>query len=227
MAIISILASLAALALTIVAFVLIIPKSKRKGMTNPFLIFLHDLFNFKQLWLEKIFKFLYVFSTISCITVGVPMIFWFEKTPKRVYYADSIFGYAYEDAYEWRGYIGILLVILGPIIARILFEGIMMFILLVKNTMDINKKLEDKFESPVEASEQRNDTFDSQNNFYQQQNQAQAQGQTQNQNQYQDQYQFNSESAPSHSGAKQTKFCSMCGHSVGEDGRCSFCGKQN
>lgn len=103
----------------------------------------------------------------------------------------------------------------------------MMFILLVKNTMDINKKMDDKLESPAEASEQKNDTFDSQNNFYQQQNQAQAQGQTQNQYQYQDQYQFNSESGPSHTGAKKTKFCSMCGHSVGEDGRCNFCGKQN
>lgn len=222
MAIISILASLAALALTIVAFVLIIPKSKRKGMTNPFLIFLHDLFNFKQLWLEKIFKFLYVLSTISCITIGVPMIFWFEK----VYRYSWISGKS-DYTYEWRGYIGILLVILGPIVARILFEGIMMFILLVKNTMDINKKMDDKLESPAEASEQKNDTFDSQNNFYQQQNQAQAQGQTQNQYQYQDQYQFNSESGPSHTGAKKTKFCSMCGHSVGEDGRCNFCGKQN
>ena len=223
MGIISILASLAALALTIAAFVLIIPKSKRKGMTNPFLIFLHDLFNFKQLLLEKIFKFLYVLSTISCITIGVPMIFWFEKVPRYSSWISRESDYTY----EWRGYIGILLVILGPIIARILFEGIMMFILLVKNTMDINQKMDDKLESPAEASEQRNDTFASQNNFYQQQNQAQAQGQTQNQNQYQDQYQFNSESGPSQSGAKQIRFCSMCGHSVGEDGRCSFCGKQN
>ena len=58
MGVIFTLAGIFALALTIVVFVLVVPKAKRKGMTNPFLIFLHDLFNFNQLWLEKIFKFL-------------------------------------------------------------------------------------------------------------------------------------------------------------------------
>lgn len=221
MGIISIFASLAALALTIVAFVLIIPKSKRKGMTNPFLIFLHDLFNFKQLWLEKIFKFLYVLSTISCVAIGIPMIFWFEK---RYYY--SSFYRDYDNfTYEWRGYIGILLVILGPIVVRIAFEAIMMFILLVKNTMEINKKMDDKPEPRLNTTEQKNDMFDSQTSFYQDQNQYQFQNQTQNQSQSQDQ--FNSESAPQYSNENHARFCAMCGHSVGKDGRCGFCGKQN
>ena len=224
MGVIFTLAGIFALALTIVVFVLVVPKAKRKGMTNPFLIFLHDLFNFNQLWLEKIFKFLYVLSTISCVAIGIPMIFWFEKTLKRVYIG-SRFDYTYEDVYEWRGYIGILLVILGPIVVRIAFEAIMMFILLVKNTMEINKKMDSKLESSTNTTEQKNDMFDSQTNFYQDQNQYQFQNQTQNQSQSQDQ--FNSESAPQYSNGNHARFCAMCGHSVGEDGRCGFCGKQN
>ena len=40
MGVIFTLAGIFALALTIVVFVLVVPKAKRKGMTNPFLIFL-------------------------------------------------------------------------------------------------------------------------------------------------------------------------------------------
>ena len=225
MGVIFTLAGIFALALTIVVFVLVVPNAKRKGMTNPFLIFLHDLFNFNQLWLEKIFKFLYVLSTISCVAIGIPMIFWFEK---RYYY--SSFYRDYDNfTYEWRGYIGILLVILGPIVVRIAFEAIMMFILLVKNTMEINKKMDSKLESSTNTTEQKNEMFDSQSNSYQDQNQYQFQNQTQNQSQSQSQSQdqFNSESAPQYSNGNHALFCAMCGHSVGEDGRCSFCGKQN
>ena len=44
----------------------------------------------------------------------------------------------------WMGGIGLLIMIIGPIVIRILFESTMLFILLVQNVIEINKKLSKK-----------------------------------------------------------------------------------
>ena len=70
------------------------------------------------------------------------MLFWVEQT--QVYHPGSSWydeGY-YTTSTQWRGYIGFIVMILGPIIIRITYEFIMMQILLLKNVMDINKKVE-------------------------------------------------------------------------------------
>lgn len=116
-----VLGIIAALAATIVAFVMVVPEKKRAGL-NKFFQYIHDLFNFKSLWIEKIMKFLYIFETLACIAIGFFMLF------------SAQYG-------RYMGGVGILLIILGPIITRIFYEFIMMTILLVKNTIDINNKL--------------------------------------------------------------------------------------
>lgn len=117
-----VLGSIIALAATIAAFIIIVPEKKRANLKSKVLVYIHDLFNFKSLWLEKIIKFLYVFNTLACIGVGFFMLFSAE------------FG-------RWMGGIGLLVIILGPIIVRIVYEFMMLTILGVKNLIDINNKL--------------------------------------------------------------------------------------
>lgn len=128
-----ILALILTIAATIASFILVIPEKKRSGL-NKFFQVLHDIFNFKQLFLEAILKALYVFMTFFCIFGGFFM----------------LFGYSYEG---WGGSYhintfpqGLMLMILGPIVVRLIFEASMMFVLLVKNVIQINKKLSGKQE---------------------------------------------------------------------------------
>jgi hypothetical protein len=124
-----IIGSVLAIGGTIVAYILIIPEKKRAGL-NKFLQVLHDIFTFKSLLLEKIIRVLYVLSTLSCVFVGFFMIF--------------------SGARDWSGNFqsmalpGFLTMVLGPIAVRLSFEAVMMFILLVKNTIEINNKFEKK-----------------------------------------------------------------------------------
>lgn len=125
--------SLLAIAATVLLYIFIIPE--KRGATLPkFGKFLHNLFTFKDLMLEKILGFLYTLSTVSCVCIGFMMIFGF-------YY----YNYGYPDIYShWYGLEGILIMIAGPIALRIAFEIVMMFILLVKNVIQINQKLDAK-----------------------------------------------------------------------------------
>ena len=123
-----VLGTLAALALTVLAHIFVLPAKKAAKLSGLFKR-IHDIFTFKELFLEKIFRAIYIFATIACITVGACLFLGIEVYSG--YYSYSM----------WYGGYGILLMIFGPITLRIVFEGIMMFILLVKNTMDINNKL--------------------------------------------------------------------------------------
>jgi hypothetical protein len=125
----AILGIVTALAATVLAFIFILPEKKRAKLPKILKI-VSDILNMKQLFLETIFRALYIFSTLVCIFVGVFMIFGFE-----VY---SGYGYSHS---QWYGGWGLLIAIVGPIVVRIVYEGIMMGILLVKNTIEINKRL--------------------------------------------------------------------------------------
>lgn len=111
------------LAAAIAAFILIVPDSKRRQFTG-FLRMLHDILNFKQLLIEKILKFCYIFFTVFAVLSGF----------------FGSFQYMEYDAGE-----GLLIMLasltLIPLLIRVIFEFSMMAILLVKNVIDINKKL--------------------------------------------------------------------------------------
>ena len=120
-----VLGLIVALGATIYACVAIVPEDKRAGLSQ-FLQKVHDIFNFKSLILEKIVKVLYIFSTLFCIGAGFFLLFavipgWYGSSSTALY--------------------GILLLILGPFVMRISYESAMLFILLVKNTMEIRGKL--------------------------------------------------------------------------------------
>lgn len=126
---VSFLALIATIVLTILAYIFIVPKKE----THPFGrlgLFLHNFFNFKFLIIEKILQFIYVLGTIAVISYGFFMIFGF-----------SIYSSSFGTYSTWLAGYGILTLILGPIFIRLIYEGIMLFFILVKNVIEINSKL--------------------------------------------------------------------------------------
>lgn len=124
-----ILGALVAIGGTVVSFIFILPDKKRNSL-NGFFRWAHDFLNFKELWIEKILKALYIFETFACIAIGFFMLFSVEH----------IYGW-FSSSTVYLGGFGILLIILGPVVVRLIYEGLMLMVLLVKNVMDINNKL--------------------------------------------------------------------------------------
>lgn len=115
-----------ALMATVAVCIFILPEKKRAGQ-NKFIGFLSDIFNFKDLWLEKSLRILYVLATLFCISFGFFALF----SGHRGYWGDF---HSFAGA-------GLLVMLLGPVVVRLAFEIMMMFVLLVKNVMQINNKL--------------------------------------------------------------------------------------
>ncbi len=139
------------LAATILSFIYIIPDKKRGGL-NPFFRFLHDLFNFKFLIVEKILQFSYVLATSVTLIAGVFMLFWFEESWTYNSMANSFYGGGgYEPQMVWRGYIGLLVILFGPIFIRLAYELLMMAIIAVKNLVQINNKIKNQNENTAPA----------------------------------------------------------------------------
>ena len=153
--VVPILCILIAIAATVLAFIFILPEKKRNKLPAFFRV-IHDLFNFKYLVVEKVMQALYIFSTLFTLLYGFLYIFTgFETYSYKVYDGYSYFGssnYHYETGYEWHGWKGLLIMIFGPIVLRLTYEGVMMLILLVKNVIQINGKLKNQNENEVGAS---------------------------------------------------------------------------
>ena len=120
-----ILGILSAIAATVLAFVFILPDKKKAALPEA-LKKIANILDFRTLFLEKIIKALYLFLTFACICVGLFMLI----SVNYGFYTDM-----------WMGGIGLLIMIVGPIVIRILFESAMLFILLVQNVIEINNKL--------------------------------------------------------------------------------------
>ena len=129
--IMAVLGILTAIAATVLIYIFFLPESKRERLPKIGKL-LHDIFNFKSLFIEKVLQLLYILSTTSCIFIGFFMLFGFEESWYR--------------GVNWYGGYGILIMLLGPIAIRIAFEAAMLFILLVKNVIQINNKLKSNIE---------------------------------------------------------------------------------
>lgn len=133
---------IAAVVCTILSVIMITPAKKRNAL-SPFFKFLHDLFNFKTLFIEKILKFIYILLTLGCVFIGFLMLF------SGTYYTDY-----WTDTTHFQSTFGqgLLILILGPVAIRITYESLMMFILLVQNVIELNRKTPDnnKAEEKVE-----------------------------------------------------------------------------
>lgn len=117
----SLIAIIVAIAATVLAFIFIIPENRREKL-GSFGRFLHDTCNFKYLVVEKLLQALYVFSTVLVILNG---------------FFTMVGGYL--GVYGF--FVGLLMMVLGPVAVRLVYELMMMLILLVKNVISINGKL--------------------------------------------------------------------------------------
>lgn len=177
-------ATLLAIAATVLAFVFIVPEKRREKL-NAFGKFLHDTCNFKYLVVEKLLQALYIFSTALVILNGFFLLF------------QSVYGH-------WLGGYGILIMVVGPIVLRLLYELLMMVVLLVKNVIGINNKLKnqngdtatgDVFAAP-DVSEMR------------------------------EVIRQRREAATQTPAAPQPHFCTKCGSPLDEAGNCPNCTKE-
>lgn len=135
-----ILSALAAIAATVLAYIFIIPEKKRATL-NKLGKLVHDILNFKFLIIEKLVQFFYVLATASTICFGFFMLFYFPRS----YRYDYFYG-EYVAGRQWSGWVGFIIMILGPIVIRLVYELIMMGILVVKNVIQINNKLKNQNE---------------------------------------------------------------------------------
>lgn len=126
---------LAAIAATVLALIFIVPE-KHLPKLGKFGKFLHDAVNFKFLIVEKILQVLYILSTCLCVFVGLFSLLGFEAW-------DSYYGGLH---FYWYGGYGLLILLLGPIAVRLVYELLMMGLLLVKNVIQINNKLKGEVE---------------------------------------------------------------------------------
>lgn len=150
-----IISLIVAIIATILAFIFIVP-DKCRAKLNGFGKFLHDTLNFKYLIVEKILQALYIFATAYVIISGFCMLFMVV----------DVGGYYYSRTVWYGGY-GLLTMIIGPIVIRLIYEFLMMTIILIKNVIQINNKLKnqnsddksDPFSATIELPKKAEDVF--------------------------------------------------------------------
>ena len=130
----TIVGGILAIVATVLAYVFIVPEKRREKL-NAFGKFLHDTCNFKYLIVEKILQALYIFFTADMIILGFFMLF---AAPK------DYFGNRH-----WLGVYGILTMILGPIMIRLVYELLMMAVLLSKAAQPQNPQPQVPQSAPV------------------------------------------------------------------------------
>lgn len=153
----NVMAILAAIAATVLLCIKVLPAKKDGTFSKKLLQHTYDYFNFKKLYLEQILKILFAFLTIASILVGVisATLGNFIQFIGNLSDAIKYEAYDYMSKHIWTALgnnflRGIAIAVLGPIVLRLVYELLMMFVLLVKNVIDINGKLKGKIEEPKE-----------------------------------------------------------------------------
>lgn len=112
---VSVISFILVLVLVVLLYIFVLPDSKRATLNKP-LLFIHDYFKVKNLVVESIFRFIYVFSVVLILVAGFLNLF------------EHFFT-------------GLAMIIFSPIICRVTYEFVLLSILLVKNVMEINNHL--------------------------------------------------------------------------------------
>lgn len=113
-----------AVALTALLMVLVLPKEKDGQLPSVFQL-LHDLFTPKVLVIEKLLQVLYVFLTCLTVLYGIVIFFngFFTGIGNLV--------------------LGLLVLAVGPLVLRVLYELILLLVMHVKTVREIQRKLDD------------------------------------------------------------------------------------
>lgn len=184
--VLSVIATILAIVVTVLAFIFIVPEKRREKL-NAFGKFLHDTCNFKYLVVEKILQALYIFATAVVILNGFFMLF------------TVVYG-------QWLGGYGILVMILGPIVIRLVYELLMMVIILIKNVISINNKLKNQNGDNVTGDVFASPDISGVREAIKQQVEAKK-----------------AETAEEKPAAPAAKFCIKCGAKLDENGNCPNC----
>lgn len=115
-----IISFIVAIAATVLAFVFLLPE-KNRAKLNGFFKKLADILNFKSFLIEKVLKFTYIALSVFVFLFGFFMLFMQE-------YGQSL------------ALAGFLIMIFVPILLRLIYEASMLFIVLTKNVIELNKK---------------------------------------------------------------------------------------
>ena len=198
--------------LTILLAILVVPEKRRNGLPKFFQV-IHDICNFKGLLLEKVLKILYIFSTINVMLTGI--FTWFSGGYK--------FGMTFLT--------GLLILVLGPILVRLAYEFLMLFVLLVKNVIQINNKLNGRSDNPfannIDLNQFKNSNAPEQNytSPYAQPVQPIQPEQPMQQDYYQQQPVVQNNYQPQQNN-DSVRFCTTCGTKItGNTDVCPNCGK--
>ena len=113
-----ILGVLAGLVCTILLYVKILPKKVDGTLGNKFWQWVHNFFRFKKLYIEEVLRFFYVLATVVCICVGVFLLLGYREIYAGFNYNTQTVYYDRESTVV----AGLLLMILGPIALRLVFE---------------------------------------------------------------------------------------------------------
>lgn len=198
--------------LTILLAILVVPEKRRNGLPKFFQV-IHDICNFKGLLLEKVLKILYIFSTINVMLTGI--FTWFSG------------GYNFGMTFLT----GLLILVLGPILVRLAYEFLMLFVLLVKNVIQINNKLNGRSDNPfannIDLNQFKNSNAPEQNytSPYAQPVQPIQPEQPMQQDYYQQQPVVQNNYQPQQNN-DSVRFCTTCGTKItGNTDVCPNCGK--
>ena len=118
-----------AITFTVLAYMFVLSRDKKAIENSPFLNLVYELLNIRELYIEKIWHFLYVWSMMVTISSGIWLI-------PLGWTSD------YDGGVSWIGYIGLIILAFGPIVIRIVYEMSMLLPLCVKHLMRIDQKLE-------------------------------------------------------------------------------------
>lgn len=118
---IGIISTLVSIVCSVLVWIFVLPEKKRPTL-NAFFTFVSDVFNFRSLLIEKILKFTYLFSTLFAILFG-------------------FLAFIVNIGEARTAVIGLLVMLLGPIVLRLIYELSIMAVLLVKNVIEINNKM--------------------------------------------------------------------------------------
>lgn len=151
-----VIAALAAIACTVYLCIKVLPAKYDGTFSKTIFQQIHDYFNFKKLYLESVLKVIFTLATVACVVGGIAVATVGNLFQLFGNIADAI-NYDYFGSWIWSQLFinlfgGIAIAALGPIVLRLVYEGILMFIFLVKNVIEINNKMKSADNKPKEIA---------------------------------------------------------------------------
>ena len=153
--ILAILGVAAVVAAMVLLYRKVLPQKLDGTFNNKYLQALHDYFNFKHLYIESVLKFIFTLATVSCVVMGGVGLL--HSVLDLLVGLGDLFDFGFRYFPYWIGSFvasvlsSALLAVLGPVVLRLVYEGTMMLILMVKNVIEINNKLSGPKDSTASA----------------------------------------------------------------------------